>query len=169
MLDGFRSVDLSQHPYASRFWQWPTLLRPAWYHFERTAAGDRYVWAGGNPLLYACALPATAWLGVRALRRGTPAPERALARLYWAPLLFWAAMPRPQIYYYFLPSSLWLGPAVTWAVLRLSGRRRRAARAALVTLTAACAALFVWFSPLLDGRLEPKGTYDRYMWLAGWR
>lgn len=169
MLDGFGRIDLSTHPYGSRFWQWPTLLRPIWYHFERGAAGDRYVWAGGNPLLYACALPATIWLGVRALRRGATGGDRALALLYWGPLIFWAALPRMQLFYYFLASSLWLGPAVVWAGLELGGAERRATRVALLALTVGCAAVFVWFSPVLDGRLQPFDGYNRHMWLRSWR
>jgi predicted membrane-bound dolichyl-phosphate-mannose-protein mannosyltransferase len=169
MLDGFRSVDLAQHPYASRFWQWPTLLRPIWYHFEQTSRGERSIWAGGNPLLYALALPATVWIAVRAARREAAPVDRTIALLYWSPLLFWAALPRFQLFYYFLPSSLWAGPAVVRAALQLSGRRRRLAQVAIVVLTAACVALFLWFSPILDGRLEPAGTFARYMWLPRWR
>jgi dolichyl-phosphate-mannose--protein O-mannosyl transferase len=170
MLEGFGRVDLTNHPYASRPWQWPTLLRPIWYHFERGPAGDRYVWAGGNPLLFACALPATVWLAARALRRDAADPAaRTLALLYWAPMLFWAALPRAQVYYYFLPAAMWLGPAVVWAALRLGGRRPRATRAALLVLVLACAALFAWFAPLLDGRLQPVDAYNRRMWLTGWR
>ncbi|BDG10729.1 phospholipid carrier-dependent glycosyltransferase [Anaeromyxobacter paludicola] len=167
MLEGFSRVDLSTHPYHSRFWQWPTLLRPAWYHFQRVAGGERYVWGGGNPLLFALALPATLWLGLRALSRRASRAERQLALLYWGQLLFWAALPRMQIFYYFYPASLWLGPAVVWALLRLAPAR--AARPAAVALVAACAALFLWFSPLFDGRLEPPGTYGRYMWTVRWR
>jgi dolichyl-phosphate-mannose--protein O-mannosyl transferase len=165
MLEGFGGVDLTRHPYTSRAWQWPTLLRPIWYHYESSPRGDRYVWAGGNPLLYACALPATALLAVRALRRSGGEGDRAIALLYWAPLLFWAALPRPQLYYYFLASSLWLGPAVVAAALPL---RRLRPQLAIALLTIACVALFLWFSPLLDARLASPGSYGRYMWLRGW-
>jgi dolichyl-phosphate-mannose--protein O-mannosyl transferase len=169
MLEGFGAVDLQRHPYASRFWQWPTLLRPAWYHYESGPTGERSVWAGGNPLLFACALPATVWLAASALRRGAPGADRALALLYWAPMLFWAALQRTGVHYYFLPSSLWLGPAVVWAMLRLAGPRRWIAGVALTVLTAGCAALFLWFSPILDGRLVPRGTYEKFMWTQRWR
>jgi hypothetical protein len=166
MLDGFGRVDLTHHPYSSRAWQWPTLLRPLWYFYEPSPRGDRYVWAGGNPLLYACALPATVLVAVRALRRGAAARDRGIALLYWAPFLFWAALPRAQLYYYFLPCSLWLGPAVVASVLPL--RRVRPALV-IVLLTLACVALFLWFSPILDARLAPPGSYGRYMWLRSWR
>lgn len=169
MLRGFGAVDLSRHPYASRAWQWPTLLRPIWYHFEQGAGGERAVWAGGNPLLFALALPATLWLGARTLARRADGPERAVAALYWAPLLFWAALPRVQLFYYFLAASLWLGPAVVLAVLRLAGPRRRAGLVAIAAVTLGCALLFTWFLPILDGRLLPAGTYGRYMWLTSWR
>jgi dolichyl-phosphate-mannose--protein O-mannosyl transferase len=166
MLDGFGRVDLTRHPYSSRPWQWPTLLRPLWYHYEPSALGDRYVWAGGNALLHAVALPATLLVGLRALRRGAAASDRAVALLYWAPLLFWAALPRAQLYYYYLASSLWLGPAVVAAALPL-----RRLRPALVIglLTVACVALFLWFLPILDARPAAPGSYGRYMWLRSWR
>jgi dolichyl-phosphate-mannose--protein O-mannosyl transferase len=166
MLEGFGRVDLTDHPYSSRAWEWPTLLRPLWYFYEPSAQGDRYVWAGGNPLLYACALPATALLAIRALRRRASEGDRAIALLYWAPLLFWAVLPRAQLYYYFLASSLWLGPAVVAAVLPL---RQLRPRLTIAILAVACVALFLWFSPLLDARLAPPGSYGRYMWLRGWR
>jgi predicted membrane-bound dolichyl-phosphate-mannose-protein mannosyltransferase len=166
MLEGFGRVDLTNHPYSSRAWQWPTLLRPLWYFYDASPRGDRYVWAGGNPLLYACALPASALLAVRSLRRGAGERDRAIALLYWAPLLFWAVLPRAQLYYYFLPASLWLGPAVVAAALPL---RRIRPRLAIAVLTIACVALFLWFSPLLDGRLAPPGSYGKYMWFRGWR
>ena len=73
------------------------------------------------------------------------------------------------VYYYFLASSLWLGPAVAWASLRLLPGRRPLALAALGALAAACGALFLWFTPVLDGRREPAGTYHRYMWTDRWR
>jgi dolichyl-phosphate-mannose-protein mannosyltransferase len=169
MLEGFGAVDLGAHPYASHPWQWPTLLRPAWFHFERGPTGERSVWAGGNPLLFAAALPATVWLAGAALRRQAAEADRTLALLYWTPLLFWLALRRTGVFYYFLASSLWLGPAVAWAVLRLLGTRRRTALVVLSLLAAACGALFLWFSPILDGRLEPTGAYGRYMWTDRWR
>jgi dolichyl-phosphate-mannose-protein mannosyltransferase len=169
MLQGFGAVDLASHPYGSRPWEWPTLLRPVWFHFERGPAGERCVWAGGNPLLFAAALPATLWLAVAAVRRGAGEAERTLALLYWTPLLFWAVLGRAGVFYYFLASSLWLGAAVTWAVSRLLAARPRAALAVLVAFTVACGALFLWFSPVLDGRLERTGTYGRYMWIDRWR
>lgn len=166
MLDGFGRVDLTRHPYSSRPWQWPTLLRPLWYHYQPSPLGDRYVWAGGNPLLHVAALPATLLVAFRAVRRRAAAGDRAVALLYWAPLLFWAALPRAQLYYYYLASSLWLGPAVVAAALPL---RRLRPRITLALFTAACVGLFLWFLPLLDARLAEPGSYGRYMWLRGWR
>jgi dolichyl-phosphate-mannose--protein O-mannosyl transferase len=166
MLDGFGRVDLSTHPYRSQFWQWPTLLRPIWYHYQPSPAGDRYVWAGGNPLLFAFALPATLHLAVRSFTARATAADRAVALLYFTPLAFWAVLSRAQLFYYFLPASLWLGPSVVVAALSAPRLRPRPAVAAF---TAACVALFVWFTPVLDARQSPPGSYARYMWLRSWR
>jgi dolichyl-phosphate-mannose--protein O-mannosyl transferase len=64
---------------------------------------------------------------------------------------------------------LLLAPAVIWAVLRLLGSRPRAARATAAALVVACGALFLWFSPLLDGRRATPDSYNGYMWLRSWR
>jgi dolichyl-phosphate-mannose--protein O-mannosyl transferase len=143
-----------------------------WYFFQRDAAGgiERGVWAGGNPLLYWVALPLlplAAWL---AIKRRDPA-ARMLVLLYGVPLLFWAVSPRrTQFYYYYLPSSMWVGPVVAWAHERARPAvpDRLARSWLLAAFVVLCGLTFFYFLPIMDGRVLPAGRYLRYMWLRSW-
>ena len=159
------------HPYASSWWQWPTLLRPMWYTFAREAGGvERCVWAGGNPVLYWVALPLLPLVAWLAIRRRDPAAWM-LALLYGVPLLFWVVSPRKlQLYYYYLPSSMWVGPVVAWAHERAQHlpRVRRARGWLLTGFVVLCGLTFLYFLPIMDGRPLPVERFRRYMWLLSW-
>ena len=168
MLEGFASLKTAVHPYESHWWEWPTLMRPIWYLFEPSGSAEIGVWAGGNPILYAVALPffaLVAWVAVKSRDK----PAQALALLYWVPLLFWAVSPRAaQMYYYYLPSSIWAGPVVVWAHERYYRRFRETRGWLLFGFVLLCAAIFLYFLPIMDGRALPQGQYHRYMWFRAW-
>jgi dolichyl-phosphate-mannose-protein mannosyltransferase len=170
MVEGMNSMALAVHGYASSWWQWPTLLRPMWFTFDPEPDGVRGIWAGGNPVLFWAALPlllAVAWRAVST----RDAAARTLAGLYWLPLLFWAAAPRKlQFFYYYLPSSMWVGPVVVWAHDRFHERLPAALRRPWlpIAFVLICAACFFWFLPILDAWLLPPRRFMISMWLRSW-
>lgn len=168
MLDGFATVDTALHPYESHWWQWPTLIRPMWYLFEPSGNAEIGVWAGGNPILYFVSLPLlvlVAWVALKFRDK----QAQILALLYWVPLLFWAISPRGlQMYYYYLPSSIWAGPIVVWAHERYYRNFRETRGWLLLGFVLLCAAVFFYFLPIMDGRALPPGEYHRYMWFRAW-
>ena len=94
------------HPYSSKWWSWPFLLRPVWYHFK-DMPGDSSkvvgVWAGGNPLLW--------WGGfvaiLIALARGVREKHLASVFLVTAFVLHyvvWSWIGRTLFQYHYLPS-----------------------------------------------------------------
>lgn len=171
MLKGFEQINSANHPYISKWWKWPTMLRPMWYTFDSNGVREQCVWAGVNPALAWAGLPLSLWLGWAALKR-KETTARALTMLYWFPLLFWAIVPRKlQMFYYYLPSAMFLGPIVVWAHERFY-RKYEEARATrgwiLMGFVLLCAALFLYFLPIMDARDLPPGQYHRYMWLRSW-
>jgi len=94
------------HPYSSKWYTWPFLLRPVWYHFKDVPNDPSQVvgvWGGGNPLLW--------WGGfvaiVVAVARGIRERHLASVFLVTAFLLHyivWAWIGRTLFQYHYLPS-----------------------------------------------------------------
>jgi hypothetical protein len=94
------------HPYSSKWYTWPFLLRPVWYHFKDVPDDPSHVvgvWGGGNPLLW--------WGGfaaiVVALARGIR--ERHLASVFLCTAFIlhyvvWSWIGRTLFQYHYLPS-----------------------------------------------------------------
>jgi len=116
------AVANATHPYSSKWWSWPLLLRPVWYHYK-DVPGDASkvvgVWGGGNPLLW--------WGGfaaiVVALARGIRERHLASVFLVTAFLLHyvvWSWIGRTLFQYHYLPSlyasflALGMALAVLW-------------------------------------------------------
>jgi dolichyl-phosphate-mannose-protein mannosyltransferase len=134
------------HPYFSKWFSWPFLYRPTWYHYKQVGETIYGIVAIGNPALWWAALPVTAW----ALATGVRArdPRRVFCGLGFLCLyLPWGLAPRKLNY------SHYLFEAVPYACLSLGalldahwdGRFRPAARAYL----AAVVVLFLFFYPIL--------------------
>ena len=185
MLGGFDQVATAPHPYLSQWWEWPLLLRPLWYSYETHPSSEQYVWAAGNPVLFWISIPflfLIGWYGLFGKEKNVLFRSRAprLMLLYWVPLLFWAVVPRKlQLFYYYLPSSLMLGPIVVWAhekflthhkklkgnIVETVGWYRDSILLGFVLL---CATAFFYFLPVMDARNLEPGRYFHYMWFMRW-
>jgi Gpi18-like mannosyltransferase len=97
-----QSVSSATHPYSSRWWSWPLMLRPIayWQNFPKT--GDvQTVWGGGNPLLWWGALTAITITAVQALER--PSFTRSFLVIgYLSYLLIWAWIGRTLFLYHYM-------------------------------------------------------------------
>jgi Gpi18-like mannosyltransferase len=99
-----KSVSSATHPYSSRWWSWPLMLRPIayWQNFPKT--GDvQTVWGGGNPLLWWGALTAITITTVQAIER--PSLTRSFLVIgYLSYLLIWAWIGRTLFLYHYMAS-----------------------------------------------------------------
>ncbi len=99
-----QSVSSATHPYSSRWWSWPLMLRPIayWQSFPKT--GDvQTVWGGGNPLLWWGALTSITITAVQALER--PNLTRWFLVIgYLSYLLIWAWIGRTLFLYHYMAS-----------------------------------------------------------------
>lgn len=180
MFEGMRGVHDADHPYRSSPWQWPLMLRPIWFAFEQLNEGVRMVWAGGNPLLFWASFPSLFVIAKKAYdyRKGPKIKGKAgvgpawqlqqaavpLALLYWTQYLFWVFISGSlKYFYYYAAPSLWLGPILVWSFDYFKFKRR-----SLYGFCALCGALFLYYLPILDGRLLPPGRHLLYMWLRWW-
>jgi Gpi18-like mannosyltransferase len=98
------SVSSATHPYSSRWWSWPLMLRPIAYWQSFPKVGDvQTVWGGGNPILWWGALTAITITAVQAIER--PTLTRAFLVIgYLSYLLIWAWIGRTLFLYHYMAS-----------------------------------------------------------------
>ena len=155
------------HNYQSRWWEWPLLLRPVWYHVTYGPGTLAHVYAQGNPALVWLFVPAVLWLGRRWWRQRRAASV-TLAIGFFGQWLPWALVPRPGFFYYFLPAVPFGVLAVSATVAELWGGRP-VARAVALGYVALVALAFVFFHPIFAAVPLTPEAFSLRVWLSGWR
>jgi dolichyl-phosphate-mannose-protein mannosyltransferase len=98
---GYHAGLQAEHPYFSKWYTWPWLYRPTWYHFKVEDGWIRGIVALGNPALWWLSVPITLW----ALVTGLQARDwrRLFTGLGFACLyLPWGLSPRTLNYNHYL-------------------------------------------------------------------
>ncbi len=159
-----------KHPYASKWYTWPGMVRPVWYYGGKdlekgdaqsiAAIGNPAVWWGG--LL---AMLAAWWLGWR--RR-----DRIVLTLTIAYLSFyvpWMVAPRSITFlYHYFPMVPLLILFIVW-MFRWLEERYRSSRLITFAFVCVAAVLFVWFYPIYTGITISRAWMNvAIRWLPSW-
>jgi dolichyl-phosphate-mannose--protein O-mannosyl transferase len=145
----------AEHPYFSKWYTWPWLYRPTWYHFNVTDGWIRGIVALGNPALWWLSVPITFW----ALVTGVQArdPRRLFTGLGFVCLyLPWGLSPRTLNYNHYLFE------AIPYACLSLGlflDELWTQDRPLAVGYVAVTILLFLFFYPFLAGVPIPQAWY----------
>ncbi len=93
------SVSSATHPYASKWWSWPLMLRPVayWQHFPKEGKVST-VWGGGNPLIWWGALTGMTFNAIYAIERPNKTRIFMLAG-YLGYLMMWVWIGRTLFLY----------------------------------------------------------------------
>jgi len=161
---------VNTHPYMSRWYEWPLLIRPIWYAFDKEGTSFvRGVVLLGNPLLMWTGLLAVlvcAWGWIQ---------ERSkvafLIFLTYTILTFsWAAIPRKvSFYYYYYPSGMVLSLALAYAWDRIEKSWKPARRYELRWgFLGLAVMMFVYFYPILAALRIQTDSFRKWMWLSSW-
>jgi len=163
----------AEHPYFSKWWTWPLLIRPTWYYFKQDA--DRLIRgivALGNPALWWASVPVTLWAIITGARARDP--RRLFSGLGFAFLyLPWGMSPRTLNY------SHYLFEAIPYACLSLGTLLDRHWEGPLKPLArgyvGVVVALFLFFLPFLVALPVPASWYyfqilgrRPWTWLSTW-
>ncbi len=103
-----KSVSTATHPYSSKWWSWPMMLRPIayWQNFPKRGKVET-IWGGGNPILWWGALTAITITAVDAFER--PRIERSFLVIgYLGYLVIWIPIGRTLFLYHYM-GSVYLG------------------------------------------------------------
>lgn len=164
-----------EHPYSSRWFEWPFMFRPIWYYSgdvtETTAQG---ISSFGNPLVW--------WLGIFAFfyiayiaykRRDKIAIFFTIA--YLAQLLPWTLVERTTfIYHYFpcVPFVVLMNVYCFYLWVHKGGRKETPIKSrmrAVWIYTTAVVILFAMFYPVLSGAtVDENYVYTFLRWFDGW-
>jgi dolichyl-phosphate-mannose--protein O-mannosyl transferase len=177
MLDRNRSMTNERHPYGSRWYEWPFMMRSLDMWADHSNGHFAHIYFLGNPAVWwvsgYCALfllvnlvPRLGAWALRDERRAqTPPAEIAMVVAYLANLLPFVPIARVMFTYHYL-AALCVALLMTGLLLDRTGRHARALGIALVALAAVA---FVYFAPLTYGFALTPAEFDARMWLRGWR
>lgn len=159
-----------KHPYASKWYTWPLMLRPVWYYGGKdldkgdaqsiAAIGNPVVWWGG--LL---AMLASIWFGFR--RR-----DRIILTLTVAYLSFyvpWMIAPRSITFlYHYFPMVPLLILYLVW-MFRYWEENLRDGRRLTLAVVLVAAGVFIWLYPVYTGITISREWMNIWIrWLPSW-
>lgn len=165
------------HPYASRWYDWPFMMRPVdmWAHYREDGPMQRLYlignpvvwWATGYAMLFLLVnfLPKLPGLLARAKPPPAGAAELFVVGGFLANLLPFTAIARVMFLYHYLPA---LGFALLGLGLLLD-RSGRHARWLTVVLLALAAAAFAYWAPLTYGLDLTQAQFDARFWVRSWK
>ncbi|WP_067733422.1 phospholipid carrier-dependent glycosyltransferase [Novosphingobium naphthalenivorans] len=156
---------LAPHPYQSSWWQWPLMLRPIWYLFEKSDDAYQAVLLVGNPVLYWSGLLAglailSGWMKSRS------AAAIAVTALYAGSVLIWAVIPKQiGFFYYYNFSAIILCFVAVGFLMALGDLGKRL----LPWYVAANALAFIYFLPIISASpLPTDDTWTQWVWMKSW-
>lgn len=163
----------STHPFESRWYTWPLLLRPVWYYLGHDLAQGSYASIAGlgSPVVFWGGLAAVCWLGARQVCGRGSRVQGALLVLWLTQLLPWTLVTRCTFLYHYFPCLGFSVLAITAFLAQLetagpTGARR--ARRLAGGLLAAALAVFIWFYPAVSGLPVPELWARSILWLPSW-
>jgi dolichyl-phosphate-mannose-protein mannosyltransferase len=171
MLD--YSVQLrAAHPYSSRAWKWPLMIRPVAYYYKSGSnpSTSAEVLGMGNPILFWTCLLAIpysvfAWLKRKDWR------ATMVSTAYFSQYLPWYLAARTAFFFYMAPVTPFMVLALTYTLRDVAGVRageRRFRKVIAGVVVFGCVAAFAFFWPVLIGRVLSYDHWRWRMWSGSW-
>ncbi|CAN5802211.1 phospholipid carrier-dependent glycosyltransferase [soil metagenome] len=151
------------HPYQSKAWTWPLVLRPVAYFYEGASGRSSEIIGMANVATWYAALLALIWLVARSIRSWRP--ETVVLAAFAAQYVPWLVVSRPLFFFYMTPSVpfLMIGLAAGLNALRRKGRGGR--RLVLVFLVVGVGVMTVIFFPILTAIELDYDLWQKLMWI----
>lgn len=157
-----------EHPYASRWWQWPIIYRPIWYfsgHVSDTISEG--ISAFGNPAVWWPGIAAFFYLLQRAIRKQD---KKALFLIigYLSQYLPWVFVGRTTFIYHYFTSVPFVVLMVAYC-LWLLVKEVKVPKPVIYVYVAIAVVLFLLFYPVLSGQPIEKEFVFRFLrWMESW-
>jgi dolichyl-phosphate-mannose-protein mannosyltransferase len=168
----------AKHPYSSPAWSWLLIKRPVayYYHCFRTGssgcAAPAEILGMGNPAIFWGSLLAMPYMLFAWIRRRDWRPGLILVPFatQYGPWFFAA---RTNFLFYLAPVTPFLVLAATYAAkdlfeVELGARRVRWLAPVAGLIVVVSVGIFIFFLPVLTGRIISNGGWKLRMWLPTW-
>jgi dolichyl-phosphate-mannose--protein O-mannosyl transferase len=153
----------------SQWWDWPLMIRPIWYAFDKEGANQEFVRGViciGNPAVVYTGLLALVfclwgWIETRS--------KDAFIILATYVVFYgsWVLIPRKiAFYYYYYPAAMVLGLALAYFFHYLEKDSKK--RIFSWAFIGVCVWFFVYFFPILAARQIPVDSFSKWMWSRSW-
>lgn len=156
------------HPFASRWWQWPIMYRPIWYfsgHVSDTVSEG--ISAFGNPAVWWTGIVAFFYLVQRAVRKHD---KKAVFLIiaYLSQYLPWVFIGRTTFIYHYFTSVPFVTLMVAYC-LYLLVKEAKVPKLAIYGYVAIAIILFLMFYPVLSGQPVSKEYVSVALrWFESW-
>lgn len=157
-----------EHPYSSRWWQWPIMYRPIWYysgHVSDTISEG--ISSFGNPAVWWAGIAAFFYLLQRTIRKKD---KKALFIViaYLSQYLPWVFIGRTTFIYHYFTSVPFVTLMVAYC-LYLLVKEKKVPKGVIYGYTAVAVVLFVMFYPVLSGQPVNKEYVSVFLrWFESW-
>lgn len=164
-----RTVLGSEHPYASRWYTWPVMVRPIFYYSGTASETLREgISAFGNPAVW--------WIGIGAVILNVffavVYKDRKSAFLlvgYLSCLLPWIPVERTTYIYHYFPCVPFMVLMTGHCFEKLYYKNVKAERRIFICYAAAAVVLFIMFYPVLSGHGADINYVDKALrWFDSW-
>jgi dolichyl-phosphate-mannose-protein mannosyltransferase len=153
----------ASHPYSSKWYTWPLMLRPIFYWVQDTSR----IYLLGNPVVWWGSTIAVLITLLNILFAGLRTTTRApliMAGAWAINLLPFVGISRVMFLYHYFT-------ALIWAILMLAYLvdQSKHTRTAVMSISVAALALFIFFAPLSYGLPLTDASYSARVWFSSWR
>ena len=165
----------SSHPYASSWYQWPTIYKPIWY-YSRIVTGVSQqgglregISAFGNPAVWWIGIPATLYM-VYLWAKKKDKTACFLVIGYLAQYVPWFFVTRDTFIYHYFPSVIFVVLMIIHALVQLKQKMPVKAFYSTVAIYGLLViGLFALFYPVLSGQPVDAAFVDKFLrWLDSW-
>jgi dolichyl-phosphate-mannose-protein mannosyltransferase len=169
------SIELrASHPYSSRPWSWPLLIRPVAYYYKggSNPLTSAEILGIGSPAIFWGFLLAVPWLVTDWIRRRDWRPGMIVIA-FVSQYVPWFFAARTAFLFYMTPMTPFMVLGVTYGLremweARIGENQVRGLRPAVVLLVVAAVGMFVFFFPVLTGWKLSYDSWRLRMWFKTW-
>ena len=159
----------SSHPFSSRWFTWPIMVRPIWYYSGRvTDQIKEGISSFGNPAVWWVSIPLVIYNIYLAISKKDRKSIYLLVG-YFACLLPWMPVERTTYIYHYFPCVPFATLMIGHSFRRLYDKNPSQEKKLFISLSVVAVLLFVLFYPVLSGQPISVDFVEKYLqWFSSW-